>query len=192
MLIPAHKDRMDDLSILPYFAEIVMPLFLLNKLQITFQVQSIFFVRAKPRNKNQHTFTTLPPVDSACDAKGWMLNWREEVEGSTSSPRARWIPEEGGTMAKATINRRSKVGRPGNLKPVSKRVTTGGTGGKSATGFSESRSIEELAAEQGVKPTKLEDILGKGADLWESDQEFERFVEGIYARRREDRELAKP
>ena len=95
-------------------------------------------------------------------------------------------------MAKATMNRRSKVGRPGNLKPASKRVTTGGASGKSATGFSERRSIEELAAEQGVKPTKLEDILGKGADLWESDQEFERFVEGIYARRREDRELAKP
>ncbi|MGD0227716.1 MAG: hypothetical protein ABSF71_35825 [Terriglobia bacterium] len=95
-------------------------------------------------------------------------------------------------MAKATMNRRSKVGRPGNLKPASKRVTTGGASGKSATGFSERRSIEELAAEQGVKPTKLEDILGKGADLWESDQAFERFVEGIYARRREDRELAKP
>jgi hypothetical protein len=95
-------------------------------------------------------------------------------------------------MAKATMNRASKVGRPSNLKPASKRITTGGTGGKLAPGFSERRSIEALAAEQGVKPTKLEDILGKGADLWESDQEYERFVEGIYARRREDRELAKP
>jgi len=95
-------------------------------------------------------------------------------------------------MAKATMNRRSKVGQPSNLKPPSKRLTAGGTGGKSATVFSGRRSIEELAAEQGVKPTTLEDILGKGADLWESDQEFERFVEGIYARRREDRELAKP
>lgn len=95
-------------------------------------------------------------------------------------------------MAKATMNRRLKVVQPSNLKPASKRVTAGGTGGKPGTGFSDSRSIEALAAEQGVKPTKLEDILGKGADLWESDQEFERFVEGIYARRREDRELAKP
>ncbi len=57
--------------------------------------------------------------------------------------------------------------------------------------FSERKSIEELAAAQGVKPTRLEDILGKGADLWESDREFERFVEDIYARRREDRELAR-
>jgi hypothetical protein len=95
-------------------------------------------------------------------------------------------------MAKATTNRRSKVGRPSHLKPASKRVTAGGTSGKPVTGFSESRSIEDLAAEQGVKPTKLKDILGKGADLWESDREFERFVEGIYDRRREDRELAKP
>ena len=94
-------------------------------------------------------------------------------------------------MAKATLNRRSKVGRPGTLKSASRRVTAGAAGGKPATGFLESRSIEALAAEQGVKPTKLEDILGKGADLWESDQVFERFVEDIYARRREDRELAK-
>ena len=53
------------------------------------------------------------------------------------------------------------------------------------------RSIEELAAEQGVNPTRLDDILGKGADLWASDLELEQFVEDIYARRKEDRELAK-
>ena len=38
----------------------------------------------------------------------------------------------------------------------------------------------------------LEDIRGKGADLWENDLELEQFVEDIYARRREDRPLAKP
>ena len=53
------------------------------------------------------------------------------------------------------------------------------------------KSIEELAAEQGVRPTRLDDIVGRGADLWESDLELERFVEDIYARRKEDRELAK-
>ncbi len=67
----------------------------------------------------------------------------------------------------------------------------GSNGVKSATGFSERKSIEELAAEQGIRPTRLEDILGKGADLWDSDLELEQFVEDIYARRREDRELAK-
>jgi len=56
---------------------------------------------------------------------------------------------------------------------------------------SQRKSIEQLAAEQGVKPTRLEDILGKGADLWKSDQELERFVKDIYARRREDGELTR-
>ena len=101
-------------------------------------------------------------------------------------------PGEDETMAKATMNRRPADGRPSVQKPASKHSSTAGKSGKPATGFSERKSIETLAAEQGVKPTKLEDILGKGADLWESDHEFERFVEGIYARRREDRELSKP
>jgi hypothetical protein len=51
--------------------------------------------------------------------------------------------------------------------------------------------MEELAAKLRVKPTRLNDILGKGADLWGSDHELEQFVEDIYARRKEDRELAK-
>jgi hypothetical protein len=53
------------------------------------------------------------------------------------------------------------------------------------------KSIEQLAAEQGVNPTRLEDILGKGANLWKSDQQLEQFIEDIYARRREDRELTR-
>ncbi|HEV2348915.1 MAG TPA: hypothetical protein VG028_03610 [Terriglobia bacterium] len=52
-------------------------------------------------------------------------------------------------------------------------------------------SIQDLAAEQGVKPTRLDDILGKGADLWRSDLELEQFVDNIYACRREDREPTK-
>ena len=53
------------------------------------------------------------------------------------------------------------------------------------------KSVEEVAAAQGIKPTRLDDVLGKGAGLWDSDLELERFVEDIYARRKEDRELAK-
>ena len=54
-------------------------------------------------------------------------------------------------------------------------------------------SLKELPDKQGAKPTMLEDIRGKGADLWEeNDLELEQFVEDIYARRREDRQLAKP
>ena len=53
------------------------------------------------------------------------------------------------------------------------------------------KSVEQVAAERGVKLTRLEDILGKGADLWESDLEFEQFVAGIYARRKEGRDREK-
>ena len=53
------------------------------------------------------------------------------------------------------------------------------------------KSVEELAAEQGGKPTRLQNIRGKGADLWNSDLELERFVTDIYARRKEDREISK-
>jgi hypothetical protein len=90
------------------------------------------------------------------------------------------------------MNRRSKITRTGKATPASRRVTVRDPFGNSAKRSSERKTIEELAAEQGLKPTMLEDILGKGADLWENNQEFERFVEDIYARRREDRELAKP
>jgi hypothetical protein len=39
------------------------------------------------------------------------------------------------------------------------------------------KTFEEIAAEQGVDPTKtLENLLGKGADWWASDEEFEEFL----------------
>lgn len=60
------------------------------------------------------------------------------------------------------------------------------------TSFLERKSFEQLAAEQGVKlEGQLERILGAGADLWSSDEEFEEFVRGIYERRRESVNLAK-
>jgi uncharacterized protein (DUF2384 family) len=85
-----------------------------------------------------------------------------------------------------------KAGLGGKPRTTANRGAVGNHGESAATSFSERKSIEELAAEQGTRPTRLQDILGKGADLWKSDQEFERFLEDIYARRREDRELAKP
>ena len=95
-------------------------------------------------------------------------------------------------MAKATLNRRPKVGRPGSSKSASKRLSIGRTGGKSPAGFSERKSIAELAAEQGVRlEGQLERSMGAGADLWASDKEFEGFVQGIYDRRREGLSLGK-
>ncbi len=96
-------------------------------------------------------------------------------------------------MAKATMNRRSKVGMSRNPKSASKRVTTGKTGVKSPAGFAERKSIAELAAEQGVRlEGQLERIMSAGVNLWASDMEFEGFVQGINDRRREGLSLGKP
>ncbi|OFV94708.1 MAG: hypothetical protein A3H28_07475 [Acidobacteria bacterium RIFCSPLOWO2_02_FULL_61_28] len=49
--------------------------------------------------------------------------------------------------------------------------------------------VAELASNQNVQPIqRLEEILGKGKDLWKDEEEFENFVQGIYQRRKEDRE----
>ncbi len=91
-------------------------------------------------------------------------------------------------MAKATMGLPSKRVRQQNIKSASNRRPRNGTGRK-LVNPRERKTIEQLAAEQGVKPTRLEDILGKGAHLWKSDEEFERFVADIYAQRREDRDM---
>ena len=96
-------------------------------------------------------------------------------------------------MAKATLNRRSKVGRPRNPKPGSKRAMLGRNGGKSSAGFPDRKSIAELAAEQGVRlEGQVERIMGAGVNLWASDEEFSEFVQGTYDRRREGLSLGKP
>jgi hypothetical protein len=43
--------------------------------------------------------------------------------------------------------------------------------------MSKTKTIEELAAEQGVKlPQNLDELLGKGCDLWDDDEDFENFL----------------
>jgi hypothetical protein len=45
-------------------------------------------------------------------------------------------------------------------------------------GVRKRRTVEEITADQnGRRPTRLEDILGKGGDLWDSDEEFEEFLD---------------
>ena len=52
--------------------------------------------------------------------------------------------------------------------------------------FWQEKSIDQLAEEQGIRPVeRLEDVLGRHADLWERDEDFEAFVSGIYERRRQ-------
>jgi len=97
-------------------------------------------------------------------------------------------------MAKATVamNREPKARRHDKPRTAAKRGAFGNDGNRPATSFSERKSIQELAAEQGVRlEGQLERILGAGADLWASDEEFEEFVRGIYDRRRESLALGK-
>ncbi|MFP3870893.1 MAG: hypothetical protein ACLFVT_08470 [Syntrophobacteria bacterium] len=47
----------------------------------------------------------------------------------------------------------------------------------SADIFWQEESLEQLAAEQEVRPLRrLEDVWGEGAELWAGDQDFETFV----------------
>ncbi len=51
--------------------------------------------------------------------------------------------------------------------------------------FWKERTIEELAAEQGVAgPQSLDELMGQGSVLWGSEREFDEFVDAIQARRR--------
>ena len=42
--------------------------------------------------------------------------------------------------------------------------------------FWEQKTIEELAREQGKGPVNLDEVIGRGAHLWTSDEEFEQFL----------------
>ena len=49
-------------------------------------------------------------------------------------------------------------------------------------------TIEELAQRQGVKPVEdLTTLIGSGKDLWESEEVFAGFVEGVRRRLSESR-----
>lgn len=55
--------------------------------------------------------------------------------------------------------------------------------------FWRSPTLEELAAEQGIKaPQQLDSMIGAAADLWDDDRDTEAFVAEIYERRREGRQ----
>ena len=51
-------------------------------------------------------------------------------------------------------------------------------------------TLKELAVEQGVAgPQHLDALVGAGADLWEDDDDLDRFLSGVRERRRRGREL---
>ena len=97
-------------------------------------------------------------------------------------------------MAKGTLTRPRPSGRehPSRRKIASKPPAPGRNSKRATGGFFQKKSIEELAAEQGVSLRgQLDRIWGKGAQFWETDEEFERFVQDIYNRRRADLEVSK-
>ena len=55
------------------------------------------------------------------------------------------------------------------------------SGRKTSDGEEAGMTVEELAAMQGVAvPGSLDDVLGKGVDLWDDGPAFEDFVRGRY------------
>lgn len=53
------------------------------------------------------------------------------------------------------------------------------------TDFWEEKDLEQLAAEQGVRPIeRLEEVLGQGADLWRDDAALESFLAVLREHRR--------
>lgn len=52
--------------------------------------------------------------------------------------------------------------------------------------FWRAATLEDLARHQGVKPVeRLEDVAGRGDDLWDDDADCDRFVDAIRERRRD-------
>lgn len=72
------------------------------------------------------------------------------------------------------------------LRDIEEITLDATSSGSAAEDFWREPSLEELAVEQGIcQPQKLDDLVGAGADLWDGDEQFDEFLAGIYARRRE-------
>ena len=52
--------------------------------------------------------------------------------------------------------------------------------------FWQPKSVEQLAAEQGIHaPQSIDVLIGAAADLWDSNEDFEQFLSEIERRRHE-------
>jgi hypothetical protein len=75
-------------------------------------------------------------------------------------------------------NKQPPLRRPAPLAPPMK---------KPPVDFWESKTLEELAAEQGVHPIeRLEEVLGRGADLWRDEAEWEAFLSALQESRQKE------
>ena len=69
-------------------------------------------------------------------------------------------------------------------RPETAHVGTRGGGtdesSEPAGSFWRERTIDEIAAQQGVSvPQPLDDMIGAAANLWDDDEDFARFLQGI-------------
>ena len=59
-----------------------------------------------------------------------------------------------------------------------------------ARNFWRKRTVDELAAEQGIAvPQQLDEMIGAAAELWHDDRDFDRFVQAIHDARLEGLDL---
>jgi hypothetical protein len=126
----------------------------------------------------------------AIDVRLWLMALTQPM-----GLRSGWMSAtKGGFTVKTTVSKsgRPRVRRQGKPSTTAKDEATRNNRNRPMLSSSERKSIEELAAEQGVSlEGQLDRVLGAGADLWASDEEFEEFVHGIYDRRREGLNLGK-
>jgi len=93
-------------------------------------------------------------------------------------------PKQSSAARKTKGAARSKL--PPRPKKTIEEIAAEQRSGTSA--FFRHRTVDEIAAEQGKGlVTDFDALLGQGADLWKSDEEFEQFLAGIYERRRQGR-----
>ena len=70
--------------------------------------------------------------------------------------------------------------RPWTARPMNPKCSPGG--------FWQPPTVDELAAEQGITaPQQIDEMIGAAAGLWDDDEDFHRFLQGIHDRRLEQR-----
>jgi hypothetical protein len=79
------------------------------------------------------------------------------------------------TLARQCADVAVRQGKQGSVSASPLSQETSGNG--SAGTFWHEKSLEELAAEQGVGPIRqLEEVWGQGAHLWDSEADFQEFL----------------
>jgi len=110
--------------------------------------------------------------------------FEESLEETVQELLRTYVRVAGETTEDPATGRITSI-RIGDIEPVSLEGEAFET--TTPEQFWEDKSLEQLAVEQAVRPVcRLEEVLGKGAGLWESDDEFEAFLAAIKESREKD------